>query len=189
MADFQPIAVCDTCVFIDLMTGDDDDRAALDKVFFNDAKSGLLRVGVSEVTVAETARLKSKDDDVLSLVEGFLANAYMRRMPTTPAVSWRASVLIRFFKLETCDAIIVATALTHDARTFYTRDEDSLCKRIRSSQNAPRTLKNLPKPDARFPSENEVLDELDKLQIVPLSLVKPVPSPLVIAPVAPVARK
>lgn len=170
--DFLPLVVCDTCVFIDVMTADGADRAIIDEAFLNDAKSGLLRVVVSEVTVTETNRLKSEEDDVLALVEGFLANVYMRRMPVTPAVSWRASTLIRHFKLDTCDALIVATALAHGAHRLYTRDEHSLCKKIRASQNVPCKLVALPKPSPRFPDEKQVIEEVKSLIIVPLSIIK-----------------
>lgn len=99
----------------------------------DDAQQGNCEIIISEVSVAEVARLEGAAD-VAETVEAFLANSFCRRFPVTASVSAKASGLIRAHSLDTCDAIILATALVHRAQRFYTHD-GTMRKRIRASQN------------------------------------------------------
>lgn len=105
------------------------------KHLVKDAELGQCEIVVSEVTVAEASKLDGAPN-VPDLVEGFLANKYIRRFPVTSSVSAEASRLIREYDLETCDALIMATAIIHEAKTLYCHDGKAR-KKIRSSQKLP----------------------------------------------------
>ncbi len=184
MASFVESVVCDSCVFMCMVTGDKDQRALFDSQFMNDAKNGVLSIYISEVTVAECCKLTyagiedGKRIDVFSKVEAFLANEYMRRLPVTPDVSRYAATLIRLYSLETCDALIVGTALSHKSLKLFTRDTSSLCKKLRKSQIAPASLNGARtsqpvKAGPMFADEKETIERLSVLDIVDLNLVQP----------------
>ena len=170
MAEMGPLVVCDSCVFTDLVTFDPRYLPATSKIH-SDAKAGLIRLAISELTVAECCKLTSgkTGKDVVAIVEGYLANPFASRFPLTPPISARAAVLIRVFNLETCDAVIVATALMHKAKTFYTRDTDSICKRLRKSQKLPITLVGAPRPKPTCDDEEATFNELDAIEIIDLN--------------------
>jgi len=171
-SDHLPRIVCDTSVFIDILTANAEQLVIIDGAFLNDAKSGVAQMVVSEITVAETSKLVASSGPVADAVDGFLANTYIRRAPVTPAVSVRAASLVRLFQLDTCDALIVATALVHKATKLVTRDHD-INKKIRSKQHLPKEIKGL----VATPSER--MDTIVLGELVNLEIVCP-PSPVVI---------
>jgi hypothetical protein len=110
-----------------------------------------------------------------STLEEFLANDNCRRLPVTPPVAARAQMLIREYQLDTCDALILATALTHKATRFITRDNTSLCKRLRSRQRHPTDVKSILRAaPAATDSQTErqrFFEELVKIEIHCASMV------------------
>lgn len=127
----------DTNVLVDLLTGSGS-LYAPSKHLIADAEMGQHLIVVSEVSIAEAAKLDGASD-VPALVDAFMANKYILRCPVTPKVSEIASGIIRDHALETCDALIVATAILHRARTLYCHDGEAR-KRIRASQSLPADL-------------------------------------------------
>mgnify|MGYP002783782018 CR=1 FL=1 len=174
MNSSAPLWVCDSCTLIDILTGDKRYANALAPVKRARAEKHII-LGVSEITVAECCRLTldsaSKRCPTV-VVEEYLADENSRRFPVTASVSARANALIRLFRLETCDAIIVATALLHKASKLITRDNSTICKRIRKNQNLPGSVsesKGTAKPiyDDSV-DESGVLEELQALEILQL---------------------
>lgn len=124
----------DSSIWIDAIVGDTLIARAVQPLF-DDAEKGQLQLLVSEVSVAEISRLDG-GPDVREMVDSFLANKYILRLPTTAAVSSKASSLIAEYALETCDAIIIATAMVHDAYVAYTHD-GKMRKKIRKRHSVP----------------------------------------------------
>jgi len=95
---------------------------------YDDAAAGRLEIIVSEISVAECCRLKSllASGVPLSVAMGKLRkcfnNAFIIRAPVTQIESEMAAEICRDHNLETCDAIIVATACVHKCEALYTRD-------------------------------------------------------------------
>jgi predicted nucleic acid-binding protein len=136
LASDNRVAV-DTCVLIDILIGKSNVARAMESVM-KLAKMGACELIISEVTVAEVTKLAG-DCDVPSTIEEFLANRYCRRYPLSASVSAKASELIRKYELETCDAMIAATAIVHNSGKLFTHDGD-MRKSIRSSQKLPSTV-------------------------------------------------
>jgi predicted nucleic acid-binding protein len=98
------------------------------KPIYNNAEQGNLEIVVSEVSVAEACKITSVQaegvsiEDAESMVQEFFDNEFIIRVPADCLESELAARFIRDHKLETCDAIIAATALIHEADTLYSRD-------------------------------------------------------------------
>lgn len=181
MPSSLPIVFLDTCTLIGLLTGDAD-YVTCAGPYEADAKASNLTLAVSEITIAESCKLMSKHGVYQhDKVQRFLANDYTRRFPATGSVSERAASLIRLFGLDTCDALIIATAMVQGARAIVTRDTNSMCKKVRGSQKSPSELK----ADATVVNtdfdhgeiEKTVLDELTRLQFIVVTTHKPTASP------------
>jgi len=124
----------DTVVFINLLTGVGNDAKLLDPLL-KQGDMGALEIVVSEIVVAESCRIDG-DIDPETTIRDFLANPFIKRKPVTPVVSAKAAELIREYDFETCDAIIVATAILNNCETLYTRD-NHIRKSVRSTRQIP----------------------------------------------------
>lgn len=96
---------------------------------YEDAKAGLVEIVVSEISVAECCKLRGLSPDArptldaaAKLVRDFFSNPYILRRPADRRESALAADYIRDHGLETCDAIIAATAVLHHAHVLYSRD-------------------------------------------------------------------
>ena len=95
---------------------------------YADALHGKVLILVSEISVAEACKLSGPTTSGLSVteavkqIERFFSNLFILAKAVTRQESRLASEFIREHRLETCDAIIAATAVVHGASTLYTRD-------------------------------------------------------------------
>lgn len=104
---------------------------------YSHALLGKVKILVSEVTIAECNRLDfandpngtGKDD-----IDAFFDNEFIKRMPLSSRESKLAAQIVRDYLLESCDAMIVATAAIH-ASILYTTDGCN--KKRRASQGHP----------------------------------------------------
>lgn len=178
MINAGPLWVCDTCVLIDILTDDPLYRSALASLKSKRA-NGEITMAVSEITVAECCKIYQKHQkdpiDVFNLVERYLAGPHIRRLPVTAAVSAKAAALIRLYRLGTCDAVIVATALAHNAEGIITRDSASLCKPLKS-RTPPAALPKHNDVVGTWPDETEVVDEIKALNVQVISAPTVVPT-------------
>lgn len=114
----------DTCVILDAML-ENEHWPEIEPVF-NDAKLGKVEIVVSEIIVAEAHKLKDANgdriDDDVSIIQDYFDHIYFLRRPAGRDESEKAAEIIRNYNLDTCDAIIAATALLHGASILYTRD-------------------------------------------------------------------
>lgn len=114
----------DTCVILDAMLKNKNWSEV--EPIFQDAKLGKVEIVVSEITVAEAHKLIDENgnhipDDV-SIIQEFFDHRYFLRRPVGRVEAEEAAKIIRQYELDTCDAVIAATAVEHDAATLYTRD-------------------------------------------------------------------
>lgn len=95
---------------------------------YRDAIEGKIVILVSEISVAEVCRLNDPTNsgmspqDAIKKIQQFFQNMFIERRPADRRESVFAAELIRDFNLETCDALIAATASIHGASVLYTRD-------------------------------------------------------------------
>jgi predicted nucleic acid-binding protein len=135
----KPRIALDSCVLIDLL----DPKSALHPdvlPVYQDALLGKLEILVSEISVAEVCKISTMissgrmtPEEATKFVGDFFDNKFVLRRPVDRRESLLAADTIRNHNLETCDAIIVATAVIHNARILYTRDG----KKRRKSQSSP----------------------------------------------------
>lgn len=144
----MPIVI-DSVVFIDAVIGEGPFYLAVAPLI-REAEAGNLLWIVSEVTVTEACWLSREGAQKVSAledVERYLANEWIRRVPVTPPISMAAAKVVRACNLETCDAIIAATAImTEGVKTLYTRDMESMCKRLRRPVPSPSRPHRSPRP-------------------------------------------
>lgn len=95
---------------------------------YRSALEGKVDIVVSEISVAEVCKLNAataagmSPDDVIKKIRLFFQNMFIQRRPADRRESALAAELIRDLNLDTCDAIIAATASIHQATVLYTRD-------------------------------------------------------------------
>ena len=127
MTEDVPIYALDTCIVIDAIQNHEKWGPEIDPVL-SDAQAGLVRILVSEITVAEASKLtKDKLSEVelekqVRAIDEFFRNSYVIRRSVTSRESKLAAGLVRGHNIRTCDAIIAATALLHGAVCLYTHD-------------------------------------------------------------------
>lgn len=114
----------DTCVILDAILKNQHWPEV--EPIFDDARLGKVEIVVSEITVAEAHKLLDANgnriaDDV-TIIQEFFDNPYFLRRPVGRVEAEQAAKIIRKHELDTCDAVIAATAVEHDATTLYTRD-------------------------------------------------------------------
>jgi predicted nucleic acid-binding protein len=94
-------------------------RAALD---------GRVSILVSEISIAEVCKLSDLEKMGMTRPEAvkkiglFFQNMFIERRPADRREAALAAELIRDLNLDTCDALIAATASIHGAIAMYTRD-------------------------------------------------------------------
>lgn len=169
-----PLVLCDSCLMID-MVNPASAFAHLVQPIKDKRAQGQITLGLSEITMAECCKLVSTKGlliDTYSLIEAYFSGDHYRRFPVTPPVSAYAAVLIRRYDLDCCDAVVLATALVHGAKAFYTRDKESLCKKLRKSRTHPANAKDKAKADQRphiNKDEQQVYEKLAKIEVIELS--------------------
>lgn len=145
----NPLIAWDTMVLINAVEGDAipppdpaKSRWADIEPMYRDAERGKVGILISEISIAEACKVRCVRDGAVTtdeaerMVREFLDNRYVERRPADRRESMLAAELVRTHHLETCDALIVATALIHDAKALYTRDG----KKRRQSQPSPLKL-------------------------------------------------
>ena len=168
-----PLVFCDSCLMIDIINPNSAFAHLVLPIMELRAQKKIT-IGLSEITMAECCKLvsiKGESIDTYSLLEAYFSGDCYRRFPVTAPVSAYAAVLIRRYDLDCCDAVILATALVHRAKQFYTRDEKSLCKKLRKRTH-PAKVKDKARADTRphtFKDEQEVYERLGTIDIVELS--------------------
>ena len=126
MADTLRVA-WDSCVLIDALQKDPKWFPEL-RPMYRAALAGRLSILVSEVCVAEVCKLNAISQVGLPIdiakrkIELFYQQAFVIRRPADRREASMAAALIRDHGLDTCDAIIVATASIHRAAALFTRD-------------------------------------------------------------------
>ena len=129
----------DSCVIIDLL--DSQSSRHTDVLpMYQDAMLGKIDIIVSEISVAEVCKLVNLVSSgriaiasPVSLIKQFFDHKFILRRPVDRKESSMAADITRSHNLETCDAIIVATAAIHHACVLYTRDG----KKRRNNQPSP----------------------------------------------------
>ncbi|HWE95692.1 MAG TPA: type II toxin-antitoxin system VapC family toxin [Tepidisphaeraceae bacterium] len=92
------------------------------------ALEGRISILVSEISIAEVCKLNDEEKSGMSRVDAvkkinlFFQNSFIDRRPADRREAILAAELIRSLNLDTCDALIVATASIHGAIAMYTRD-------------------------------------------------------------------
>tara|TARA_R110002095_G_scaffold34946_2_gene33089 strand:+ start:490 stop:1101 length:612 start_codon:yes stop_codon:yes gene_type:complete len=122
-----PIYALDTCIVIDAIQEHRKWGPEIEPVL-SDAQAGLVRILVSEITVAEACKLTKGDlseeerANQVRAIDEFFRNSYILRRAVTSRESNLAAKLIREHNIDTCDSIIAATSLLHGATCLYTHD-------------------------------------------------------------------
>lgn len=163
----------DTSVLIDLLTADGEDYEVLVPLI-EEAEMGAHVICVSEVTIAEVSKLGCSDETTTAqeLIAEFFANEYTRRFPVTANISEYAATLVEDYNLETCDAIIVATAALRRGEALYTGDRTKR-KRLRRSKSPPSVVPSVRGTHIIIPREDP--DLRNRVGLGPYE--KPSPSP------------
>lgn len=135
----RPRLAWDSMVLIDAIEGPPSPRWDEIRPMYEDAKNGKVKILISEISIAEACKIRALRDGTVTtdeaekMIRGFLNHTYIVRRPADRPECEMAADLIRKHSLETCDAIIISTAVIHRALVLYTRDG----KRRRQSQPSP----------------------------------------------------
>jgi predicted nucleic acid-binding protein len=122
------VVLWDSCVIIDCLQ---QDEARYPDIFpmVQQAQTGALTIVVSEISIAEVARLDKLAErgaslsEQKSVIEDWFDLPYVVAQVVDRSVSMIASRLKRnHAKLKTCDAVVLATALRHGVPIVYTYD-------------------------------------------------------------------
>lgn len=119
-----PVLAWDSCVVIDAVQACPKWWPEIEPMY-KDAEAGKVHLLVSEVTVAEVCKGHAGTTppaELLDQIDAFFRNTFIKRRPVDDRVSTLAGALIRNHGVNTCDALILATACIHKATAFYTRD-------------------------------------------------------------------
>jgi predicted nucleic acid-binding protein len=148
----EPLIAWDTMVLINAIEGEGaplgpkgENYWADIEPMYTDAENGKVRILVSEIVIAEASTVRAvrdgkvTTDEAERMIREFLNNRFIMRRPADRRESILAADLVRKHRLETCDALIVATALIHDAAVLVSRDG----KRRRNSQPSPLKLNGM----------------------------------------------
>lgn len=95
--------------------------------FFEAVKEGQIQLVTSTVTLLEVLvhPLKNKDESLAHKYNDILLTSpNIETIPVTPAIAQVAAELRATNNLRTPDAILLATALNHNAEAFLTNDRD-----------------------------------------------------------------
>jgi hypothetical protein len=83
---------------------------------------------VSEISIVEVCKLSDAEKiglsraDAIRKISLFFDNLFIERRPVDRREAGFAAQLIRDLNMDTCDAVIAATASIHGAIALYTRD-------------------------------------------------------------------
>jgi predicted nucleic acid-binding protein len=97
------------------------------RAVYKDALLSEIKIVVSEISIAEVCKLNGMAtsgipaQEIIKKISLFFQNPFIERRPVDRRESIFAAELIREFNLETCDAVIAATASLHSS-ILYTRD-------------------------------------------------------------------
>ncbi|MGH7813130.1 MAG: type II toxin-antitoxin system VapC family toxin [Candidatus Binataceae bacterium] len=123
----------DSGLFINYLMDDGDDPNPKSRVFLrliSDAESGLIRVALSYVVLAEVRpkrRNKASDKKIEQLLES--DRPFLQWFPVTRAIAARARRIGAAYSLETADALHIATAIEAKAAVVFTYDGDHADKK------------------------------------------------------------
>ena len=122
MAKSYDLLYLDSCVVIDLLAKTPSQIGHLEPILLEAEKENIQFV-VSVLCLAEVYTLADMPfSEAYSLIRDFFAQEYVNVYNVDEKIALQAAELRKKSKLETADALHLATALRHHAQAFLTRD-------------------------------------------------------------------
>jgi len=147
MSSAVPLQYWDSCVFIEFLAREDEQRVNEIRELIRDAQAGRVRVIVSQLLRAEIVPFAANDQAHSDIIDDFLLSArgVVRFVDVTRSIAEDARRLVAdrtAERLTVPDAIHLATALQYEVDVFFTYDgvKDRLRNRSRGLLGLDETL-------------------------------------------------